>query len=120
MRAPPCDARFWLRWIARVWGAASIAVLVLFVAGEGLDPGKIAAREWVGFLFFPIGIAAGMIVAWWREGLGGAITLLSLIAFYGVYGLLMSGAAPRGPAFLVFAAPGALFLLSWIRSRRTA
>ena len=35
----------------------------------------------------------------------------SLLAFYGVYGYLFSGAFPRGWAFVVFSAPGILFLV---------
>ena len=34
------------------------------------------------FLFFPIGVYAGQIVAWKWELIGGFITLLSIIAFH--------------------------------------
>jgi len=41
--------------------------------------------QYVGFLFFPVGICVGLIVAWWREGLGGAITVSSLLIFYAIH-----------------------------------
>jgi hypothetical protein len=67
-------------------------------------------------VFFPIGVIAGMAVAWVREGLGGAITVFSLIAFYLMH-LLFSGGFPRGWAFVAFASPGFLFLAHWLLMR---
>lgn len=111
-----------LAWIARGWSAISVALLVAFVVGEGIAPGRgIPARpaEWLGFLFFPLGVAAGMIIAWWREACGGAITIGSLAAFYLVH-LSTAGVWPRGAAWILFAAPGFLFLLSSFARRRSA
>jgi hypothetical protein len=85
-----------LRWIARVWSIASIGLFLLFFIGEGFAPAKVAPKEWVGLGFFPIGVVVGMLVAWRKESWGGGITVTSLLAFYGVYGYLFSGAFPRG------------------------
>jgi hypothetical protein len=105
-----------IRWTARVWAIASIGLILAFLVGEGFHPSQVRAREWLGLLFFPVGICAGMVLAWWKEGLGGAITVLSLVAFYGIH-LATAGTFPRGWAWWVFAAPGFLFLLSWQQSR---
>ena len=43
-----------------------------------------------------------MIVAWWKEGVGSAVTLLSLLAFYLVHGYLLRNHI-SGWAFLAFA-----------------
>ena len=107
-----------LRWTARVWAVASVLLVVAFIIGEGFNPSQIRAAEWLGFLFFPTGICAGMILAWWKEGLGGAITVGSLVIFYGIH-FATAGALPRGSAWWVLAAPGFLFLLCWRRSRGT-
>ena len=96
--------------LARVGSIASITLLVFLFAGEGFHPSEISRNEWAGLLFFPIGIMIGMIVAWWKEGLGSAVTLLSLLAFYLVYGYLLSNHV-RGWVFIAFASPGFLFLL---------
>jgi hypothetical protein len=58
-----------------------------------------------------------MILAWWREGLGGGITVGSLVAFYALH-TATAGKPPKGWAWLVLAVPGFLFLWCWKRSRR--
>jgi hypothetical protein len=103
-----------IRWAARVWSIATIGLVLLLLAGEPFNP---TPAEWLGLLFFPVGICAGMIVAWWREGLGGSITVGSLVVFYMIH-FATAGTLPRGWAWLVFAAPGFLFLLCWHRSRK--
>jgi len=96
---------------------ASIGLILAFIVGEGFSASQIKPREWVGLLFFPVGICAGMILAWWREGLGGGITVGSLLVFYVIH-RATAGTFPKGWAWLAFAAPGLLFLLCWYRSRR--
>jgi hypothetical protein len=88
-------------------------VLLLFV-GEGLYPATLA--EWIGLLLYPGGVCLGMILAWWREGLGGTITVGSLLTFY-VLHTVTAGAPPSGWAWLVLAFPGFLFLWCWKLSR---
>lgn len=104
-----------LRWIARIASIASIAMLALFATSGGNFP---TAAQWLLIAFFPIGVAVGMIVAWWREILGGAITLISLIAFYAIL-LAKSGTLPATPWFVIFAAPGLLLLLCGMLSSRS-
>ena len=104
-----------VRWIARLWTIASIGLILLFLVGERSYPGS--ATEWLGFLFFPLGISIGMILAWRREGLGGSITVGSLLVFYGIH-LATADMLPKGWAWPVFGAPGFLFLLCWLRSRK--
>jgi hypothetical protein len=99
--------------LARVTSIASMTLLVLLFMGEALHPAEISSNERVGLLFFPIGVIIGMIVAWWKEGLGSVVTLLSLLAFYLVYGYLLRNHI-GGWAFIAFASPGFLFLLHWL------
>jgi hypothetical protein len=106
-----------IRWTARAWSVASVGLILAFLVGEGFHPSQIKAREWLGLVFFPLGITVGMILAWWREGLGGAITVASLVVFY-LIPVATAGALPKGWAFLVFAMPGFLFLLCWTTARR--
>jgi len=99
--------------LARVGSIASMTLLILLFMGEAFRPAEISRNEWAGLLFFPIGVMVGMIVAWWKEGLGAAVTVLSLLAFYMVYGYLLKNHI-GGWAFIVFASPGFLFLLHWL------
>jgi hypothetical protein len=104
-----------LRWTARVWSVASVALLLAFIVGERSHP--TGASEWLEFLFFPVGISVGMILAWWKEALGGSITVGSLLAFYAAQ-LTIAGTFPKGWAWLAFAAPGFLFLVASHVSRK--
>lgn len=103
-----------LRWFARICSIASIALILLFFVGEGFDFDKVAMKEWIGFLFFPLGVVAGMIIAWKHEGVGGAVSIVSLLGFYLIYGLLMSSRLWQGSAFIVFAIPAFLFFVYWL------
>jgi hypothetical protein len=114
------SVQYFLRWSARVLSILSTAVIVLFLTGERFDVSRISGREWIGLFLFPLGVIVGFAVAWWNEGMGGAITTASLLAFYLIYGLLLRGNINLGWAFIVFASPGLLFLLSWLRSTKPA
>jgi hypothetical protein len=100
-------------WTARALSVVSTLMLLLFLFGEPFPVTKIRASEWLGLALFPGGIVLGFVVAWWREGLGGIITIGSLLIFYLVFVLLPSGSFSKGGWFFVFAIPGFLFLISW-------
>jgi hypothetical protein len=108
-----------LRWSARALSILVLGVVIIFAFGEGLNLSRFTARELVLFVFFPTGVCLGMALAWRWEGLGGAITIASLVAFYLVHRLTSSG-FPRGLAFVAMAAPGFLFLLCWLWTRSAA
>ena len=106
-----------LRWVARTTSLISVGLMVFFLVGERFNPGSVLLRHWVGLSLFPIGVALGMIIGWWREETGGIIALVCLVAFYLIYDWLMGEAQPQDWAFSVFALPGLLFLIDGIRSR---
>jgi len=114
-------AVFLFHWSARILSLASTAMLLMFLFGEPFEPSKITGRQWLAFVFFPLGIVVGFVVAWWKEGLGGSITIASLLIFYLIFVLLLRGSLARGLWFLVFAVPGVLFLVSYAipRARRS-
>ena len=104
------------RWLARLTSLLSLGIVAMFLLAEPFNPRNVRPREWVGFICFPIGVLLGLIIAWWREGFGAAVSLGSLAAFYLVYGWLM-GSNVNSPAFVVFASPAFLFLIAWLLSR---
>ena len=110
-------ALFLIRWSARLLSIASTVLLLMFLFGEKFEVSKVAASQWLGLIFFPLGVIVGFVVAWWKEGLGGAITIASLLTFYLIFVLLLKGSLSQGVWFLVFAAPGFLFLISFAISR---
>jgi len=105
------------RWSARLLSIASTALLLLFVFGEKFEVSKVTGRQWLAFVFFPLGIVVGFAVAWWKEGLGGGISVVSLLIFYLIFVLLLGGNIARGAWFLVFALPGFLFLAAYAVTR---
>jgi hypothetical protein len=107
-----------VRWIAKVWGIASVGLVLFILIGEAFHPTAPlpTSQEWLGLFFFPLGVCLGIIVAWRWEGLGGGITLGSLLAFY-AWLRVVRGRLPGGPYFTLIAAPGILFLVSWLLSR---
>ena len=100
-------------WIARIWSLASIGFVLLFLFGAGLNGhgASPTQAEWIGLAFFPGGVCLGLVIAWFRRRLGGAIAIVSLMAFY-LWSLLERGRFPGGPYFVLVAGPGFLFLLS--------
>ncbi len=110
------DAIRIIRWLARVWSILSVGLVIAFLIGEGFHPHEFKPYEMLAFLFFPVGICVGMIFSWWREALGGVITVGCLLVFYVV--CIATTAAPKSWAYLVFAAPGFLFLIAGLSPRR--
>lgn len=108
---------FLFRWSAKILSIASTALLLLFVFGEKFEASKVTGSQWLAFVFFPLGIVVGYVVAWWKEGLGGGITIASLLIFYLIFVVLLRGDIVRAGWFLVFAIPGFLFLASSAISR---
>jgi hypothetical protein len=106
-----------IRWVARIWSVASILIFLLLCVGEGIH--YTGSMQWLGFLFYPVGVSIGMILAWKREGLGGSITTVCLIVYYIVH-FATAGVLPRGWGWLVLAAPGFLFLLCGFRRDGTS
>lgn len=64
-------------------------------------------------IFGPFGLVLGMLLGWWKEGLGGAVVILSLFA-----SLIVGDYSGSGAGYmLICASPGFLFLLSWFLSK---
>jgi hypothetical protein len=103
-----------LRWIARIWSIAStLLVLAFMLPGESWNP---TSNQIVGLLFFPLGMVLGFVIAWWREGVGGTVTVGSMALFY-LWMWSRDGRIPAGPYFLLLAAPGLLFIVSALLSK---
>ena len=104
-------AMFVLRIAARVTSVLVFLILLLFYIGEGLSLANTNLNEFVGLLFFPVGLIFGFAIGWHDELWGGITSILSTAAFYLIYGFLLSGSIHQGWAFLVFTIPGVLFLV---------
>jgi len=59
-----------IRWTARLLSILSIAGLGFFMIGEKVDLFRFRPFELLEFLFFPVGMIVGLLIAW-RRGAGG-------------------------------------------------
>jgi hypothetical protein len=98
-----------LRWTARILSVLCVGIVLMFALGERLSLSAITGRDYLLFLFFPVGVCLGMVLAWWWEGVGGGIAIGSLVVFYLIH-LFAWQRFPRGLAFMLLAMPGFLFL----------
>lgn len=110
-----------LRWITRIWSYIVVTFIVLFVGAHffesGSGIGSMGIEDGIAFTFFPIGLTVGLIIAWWKEGLGGIIATGSIIAFH--LAMLFFGGNPDFVLFIeLLAVPGPLFIICWLLSRK--
>jgi hypothetical protein len=109
------------KWIARI--ASILAIGIIFFGDEILrfsseyininydfDFSEVYTSKGLLFLYFPYGVVIGMIISWWYEGVGGSVTLLSLIALY-IVGYIYNAEFPSGLTYYILSSPGFLFIL---------
>jgi len=72
-----------LKWIARVSGSLVGIFFLIFVIGEGFYYGATYSSNYesILILFIPVCLIAGIVIAWWREGLGGLIIIGAVVMF---------------------------------------
>ncbi len=105
-----------LSWLARMTGACLVTVFVIFAMGEGMRPTLLSRSETL--MFFALFVAlAGIVIAWRHEGLGGAMSVAGMLAFY-LLNFAVTRHWPRGLFFPLLFVPGLLFLACWWRSGR--
>ena len=113
----------WLRWIARITGILLVTFTLFMVIGEFIEgqqrnPGSgLASYTPIILICFVIwGIAlAALVLALWKEGLGGIISLICFMLVY-ILNLFNKQASMRANAigvFLIFCIPSLLYLVYW-------
>jgi hypothetical protein len=117
----------WLRWIARITGILIVVFTLIMVIGEFME-GRQRHAGTVQTSYTPIimmifvvwGIAlCGLVLALWKEGLGGIISLAGFLLTY-VMNLFNKEASMKGSAitvFLIFSIPSILYLIYWKLNR---
>ncbi len=99
--------------LAQIWGGLSLAFLLFFVGahffGNELESGDFSSiEEVITFIFFPIFTMLGLVMAYWKKGLGGAITTIGILGLF----ILRSDLTDNFYMW-VLNIPGILYLLSW-------
>ena len=100
-----------VRWAARLLSAVFLGVvLLIFVGDGGFNPFELTSRETVLMVLFWTAVA-GLVIAWWREALGGALTVIAVALFHAIHWYL-TGSLPKVWFFALMAVPGLLFLIT--------
>ena len=116
-----------LRWTARISGTLLVAFTLFFVIADFIDGmnrnngAPLASFSTLIIIIFIIGgiALAGLILALWKEGMGGVISLGSFILIY-ILNLFNTEASVRGgalPIFFIFSVPSILYLRYWKLTR---
>lgn len=100
-----------LRIVARAADALCLAIIILFLIGEDLVFTDLSTIDWIGFLFFPLGVFVGLVFAWREELLGGSLIVTSVAGFYFLYGGLLNPTIQQSWTLLPFLIPGMLFII---------
>ena len=109
----------WMRWIARGVGS-SVVALWLFM---GIAYDIVESRPWTLEDMIMAGLvttsALGVLIAWWREGIGGIILVICAAA-HSTFAYIVAG-HNKALAMLISGGPflliGSLFLAVWWRLR---
>lgn len=114
------------RWLARLLGTPLALFVLVFVGAHivgdepppdpGVDPQVLLGIMAMTTLSIS---AAGLLVAWKWEGLGGLLSVAGVAGFYGV-ALAASGELLAGWHLPVLSIPGFLYLLAWWLGRGAA
>lgn len=113
----------WLRWIARITGVLMVIFTLIifigeFIEGQQRNAGSaLASYTPIILIIFVIwGIAlAGLLLALWKEALGGIISLSGFIMVY-ILNFFNREATMNASAitiFLIFSIPAILYLAYW-------
>jgi hypothetical protein len=108
----------WIRWLARGIGAF-FAVAYVYL-GITTGPASPSLEE----VAVVLSLLLGVLIAWWREGLGGLILLLTSVVLFLIMGFVVVVDSPgqRSTLLLLFVipylVPGLLFLMCWLRSKK--
>ena len=119
-----------IRWTARVFGTLLVLFTLFMVIGEMVDGyqrnGKIDFETFdilqiITFIFWFLGLA-GMILALWKEGVGGILSFIFTVIFL----ILVKVNANVNPdarftvVLFIFLIPSVLFIIYWWLTKRTA
>ncbi len=115
-----------IRWTARIVGTLLVLFTILIGVGEmlesynrdGVSPfDKFDILMIITFVFFIVGLA-GLILALWKEGKGGIISLFSFIIF-----IFLVGINPKANfiyGLFIYLIPSVLYIYCWWLTKKSS
>ena len=98
-----------VHWAGCLLGTALLLLFAAFAIGEGPPPLNWQAASLAVML-------VGFLLAWWRDLVGGVVSLAGIAAFYGLE-FAASGHAPGGWLFPLCFVPGVLGVVAWLLTK---
>ena len=117
-----------IRWTARIIGTLVVAFTMFIVIGEMLESYKQIGQTFsdtfdplmiITFIFWGAGLA-GLILALWKEGLGGIVSLLCFIIFIILIGINPKPDVSFSNVLFMFLIPSVLYLCYWWLTRKSS
>ena len=117
-----------IRWTARIIGTLMVAFTLFIGIGEMLESynkhGVSASDTFdilmiITFTFWGAGLA-GLILALWKEGSGGIVSLVSFIIFISLVGINPKPDASFSNVLFIFLIPSVLYLCYWWLTRKSS
>jgi peptidoglycan/LPS O-acetylase OafA/YrhL len=106
-----------IRWAARIIGTLMVIFTLIIAIGEmleGISKPKSDFNTYTIILFVIWGAGlAGLILALWKEGLGGIISLLCFIIFNVLAAINTTPGSSYTSVLLLFMIPSILYLVYW-------
>ena len=110
----------WLRRFARTIGSVFMAFFLLIGIGSAFSDDEPWTWESIVIVVLFIILTVGVVVAWWREGIGGTIITIGAITL-GIFAYFSAG-HNKVYAMLIMGGPllasGISFLICWRRANR--
>ncbi len=110
----------WMRWLARGIGSLIGGLFLLILIASAIfdpTPWSLEGAMLAGLVIFAV---LGILISWWREGIGGTVVLIGAVAL-GTFAYVTAG-RNKVWAMLITGGPllvtSLLFLASWRRSRK--
>jgi len=111
----------WARLIAQIISVLIFifmaVMLIGHIFGDSRDDATITLWEAIAIMFFPVGVLAGLIIAWKKEVLGGIINIASMAIFF-TYMCILRGRILEGWIWIIFILPGILFIISNYKTKK--
>ncbi len=115
-----------IRWTARIIGTLLVLITLIIGVGEmlesyntdGVSPFySFDILTIITFVFFIVGLA-GLILALWKEGKGGIISLFSFIIFIFLVGI--NPEANFTYALFIYLIPSVLYIYGWWLTKKSS
>ena len=114
-----------IRWAARITGTAIVVITMVFAIGNFLEgqgkpvPEPFSISLIITFVFWGIGLA-GLVLALWKEALGGIISLMSFIIFITLVAIKINPESRFSYVLFIFLLPSVLYLYYWWLAKKSS